>query len=259
MHIPFVRPAEPFRVPPPRRPPLLRASSAGALVAYAIFTAALAWLAGWFALAVPVSLALAYWRQARVYGLLPPRLHRIRRLLDVVVVGACVAATWETPAAELTVPLLLGLLVYAALRVVRVQAGARAVAAVSAATAWLALVGGPTDSLSACRIADGTPGRTADAYAHAVLTADLARADRYESRKVQEMTRRLVRRLPNSAAAAVVAQRRSLGGTPYCRYLRSTSAAVDCYGYPAKTGLIGLPLAVGVGCHGRRWRVDAAA
>jgi hypothetical protein len=256
LHAPLARPVQPLRQPPPRRLPLLQDSQPAMLTLYALLTVALAWWLGWFALIVPVFLVLLYWRQVRAVGRVPRRLHGIRHVLDALVIAACLAGTWFTPAAELTVPIAVGLVAYASLTLLRVGEGTRMLLAFSAATTWLALLGGPTDALSPCRIAGGDPGATADAFARDVFAADLAAARRLAVRSAFPYEQLLRQPLPARAAAASIAHRREATGGALCKPLAARNVT-HCFLYRTPTNTT-VQLWVGIGCEARRWRVELA-
>jgi hypothetical protein len=259
LQVPLVRPEVPFRQSPPRRLPLLRSSWLGTLALYAVGTGALAWYAGWLALGPPLYLLLAYWRHWRLFGLLPERLHRARFVLDAVVLGGAFLLLWETPAAELAVPFVVAILAYAALRPFAPNENARQLVALSAAATWLVLLGTSTGPLSACRLANGPTGATADTFAGAILTGDFTRAHRYEATSsLRRLEAYLRPPVSERAAIAAIATRRVLSHNQgVCRYLRS-AGSVDCYLYAlGQKGQARRVLWVGIGCQARHWRVDA--
>jgi len=176
------------------------------------------------------------------------------------VIGGSLALVWETPAAELAVPLVVGVAAYALLwPFARVKESTRIMAALSAATGWLILLGGSTGPLSACRVADGRPSSTADSFMHALLTGDIAGVHHVDTTAVRPFESMIARIPPARRPHAVVPRRRDVSDGRLCDALRSTSNVDRCYEYRMGRKATSGSLWVGVSCHVRRWRVDFAA
>jgi len=255
LHAPLARPAAPFRSAPPRRLPLTAGSRAAAWGFYVLLTAVLAWWLDWFALIVPIFVVLVYWRYWRTIGRLPKQLYAARHVLDAAVIGVCCVVPWLTPAAELAVPVAVGVASYLVLGAARVGDAVRFMAAISAATGWLALLGGPDDVLSPCKLAGGDPARTADTFAAAVFRADRPAARSLETPTARRYGRLLPHAVPPRAAARALADRRDYTSTRFCR-LVSRDLVTHCYVY--RVGAAVLPLYVGVRCDAHDWRIVAA-
>jgi hypothetical protein len=255
LHVPLARPAAPFRSAPPRRLPLAASAWAAGPFGYAVLTAVIAWWLGWFALLVPVFVVLVYWRHWRTTGRLPERLYAVRHVLDVAVVAVCCVVPWLTPAPYLAVPIAVGVASYLLLGVARVGDAVRFTVAISVATGWLALLGGPDGPLSPCRLAGGDPGDTADAFAMAVLRADRPAARALETAGARRVYRLVTRPVTSARAARAVARRRDLTSSSLCHDLAGPALA-HCYVYPL--GAQVLPVYVGLRCEARDWRVAVA-
>jgi hypothetical protein len=261
LHVPLVRPDTAFRQSPPRRLPLLRASHRSALALYAVIAAALAWWAGWVAVAVPILVALFYWRAWRASGRLGERAYRLRFLLDAAIVGGCFAFLWLTPAVVLAVPFLVLVAVYVVLLPFRrVRADARAAIAVSAALSWLFLLGISSGALPPCRLADGPPGARADAFARAILAGDFERAHRFDTADLRPAERIVARAVRARGRPTIVPKGRDISGTQFCKAVRSFTGVDRCYAYGAGVSKVRPGVMwVGVTCHLRAWRVNFIA
>jgi hypothetical protein len=95
LKVPLTPPGEVVPQRPPRRLPTLRSTWPRSLVFYAALTAAAYWWYGWFAIVVPMYVALAVYWQIRVNGKLPERLYPGRRLVDAAVMVAAFLIVWE--------------------------------------------------------------------------------------------------------------------------------------------------------------------
>ena len=257
LKVPLVRPETVVPQRPPRHMPLLRSTWPRSLVFYAVLTVAAAWFYGWFALAVPLFVALSVYHQIRAVGALPDRLRRARFVLDALVVACAFLILWVSPATPLAVPALVATLVYVGLRPLgRKRAELRLVAALSIGFGWLFVLGTSTGPLSACRLFDGRPASTSDTFTRAVLTGDLERAHRYEPSYLQQLDRFALKPVSAGVAGAAVERRVGVSSSElWCRIARSEQAAVGCYRYPV--AFRGKPAAmmVAMGCDGHRWRV----
>ena len=244
LRVPLVPQEAPARLPPPRRLPILRMTWPRSLLFYAALTAGASWWYGWWAIAVPLYVALSYYWQVRAIGVLPERLHRFRYPLDVLVVAAAFLLLWETPAVDLAVPVVVAVLVYVALGRFKRYGETRIVLALSAGASWLFLLGLSGGPLSPCRIADGTAASVSDSFAHAVLTGDKRTVRRLELPYLQD---RLIPQPVSPPIAAAILSRRSPNS---CFGLSSLN---HCFAYrsPGKK----LRVWVVIRCETRTWRV----
>jgi hypothetical protein len=243
---------------PPRRMPLLAETWPRMLVFYAALTAVGAWQYGWLAIVVPLYVGLWVYRQYRAGGLMSERLHRLRFVLDGLVVTLAFAILWEIPDPVLAVPAAVGAVVYLALKPIgKGKEGARLVVALSAGLAWFFLLGTYVGPLSPCRLAGGNPASVADSFTAAFFEGDIDRMHRYEVpwlRSPDQFVRELH---PISAAAAAAAVRRRVhlrSSSSACRYELHHNGVVECYSYRSSKAVVRTAL-VGVTCDGRNWRV----
>jgi hypothetical protein len=245
LRVPLTPPEGPVRLPPPRRLPVFRLTWPRSLVFYAALTAGATWWYGWWAIGVPLYVALSYYWQVRAVGHLPARLHPFRYALDAGVVTAAFLLLWETPAVELAVPLMVAVLVYVALAPVSRRYGeARLVLALSAGASWLFLLGLSGEALSPCRIAGGSSGSAANSFAQAMLTGDRRTVRRLELSAVRG--RRLPAPVSARVAAAIVSRRTSnscfgLSSINHCFVYRSPRKKLRAW--------------VMITCETRTWRV----
>jgi hypothetical protein len=245
-HVPLVPGAEPHRQAP-KRLPMLRSTWPRSILFWGVLTAAALWWYSWWALVVPLYYGLAVYRNVRAYGRLPAPLFRLRYALDAAALAAAFLALWETPAAELAVPVLVTGIAYVAVGpVLLARSDTRIVVALCAGTAWLFLLGLDTRALSPCRIVDGTAGVTADSFVRALFSGDAYTARRL-SRRDLPLTARDLKPLSPSRAAAAVGRRRDA----HCIIWSSALNRFFSYdsGNRIKTTW------VAVQCDGRSWRV----
>jgi hypothetical protein len=253
LEVPLRRPNELVRQRPPRRLPLLPHTRRSALLVLAGATAATALLLGWSAILLPIFVGLSLWRRVR----LRVRNRALRVVLDPVVVAAALALLWFTPAVELALPVGVGIVAWAALRVLRLSEGRRMAVAWAAFAVWLILLGGPNDTFSPCRVGDGSPTHVADTFARAVYRGDLAAARKVADHRAIGSGILLPRDVPPARAVDALANRRDATGGPICKLARSREVT-RCYVYEAPRAAATTSLWVAVGCDVRHWRVRSA-
>jgi hypothetical protein len=258
LRVPLARPEELVPQRAPQRLPPLRGSWPRHLLWYAVFTAAMAWWSGWFAIVVPLYLAGAYYVQVRSADALPRRLHPIRHLLDVAVPCAIFIVLWESPAVNWAVPSLVAAVVYVLLRwlVPRLQPTARLATAVTVGIAWLFLLGTSTGRLSPCRLTGAAPSSAALSFAHDVYANDLPAAVGMQyGHEFPHVGPLITKGLIRAAGGSDLTFRSPHPTTYYCRVLLGSPGVQRCYEY-GPTGLRpALRLWIGVGCDGKDWRV----
>lgn len=259
LNVPLVPPAAPLRQAPPRRLPILQLTWPRWIAFYAAVSALAAWRYGWFALGLPAFLTLVQYHNLRRSGVFPQWLYRARLALDLFLVAGAVLLFWLTPAAVLAVPTLVGVGVFLALRRLhRRRYQVRVIAALTAALAWLFVLGGANDALSPCRLADGSPSATADTFARALLAGDVSTFRRYEQPALHQLDA-YARNLRGSAAQAdrALQTRSELSSAAAACHEAQGAGVSHCYVYRVQWLPTGLrSLGVDVGCHVRSWRVD---
>lgn len=257
--VPVEQPETVVPQPAPHRLPQLRGSFPRTLIVYAAITAGIAWWYGWFALLVPIYVALNVYWQVRRVGRLPARLDPVRYLVDTAVVAGVFLVLWETPAVDLAVPFLVGTAFYLVLLPLGPRRQQfRFVGGLAVSVAWLVLLGSPTGPLSPCQITDGSPAVVADSFAHALFVGHLDVARRYESPPMLEALEvSLARGYVSLNPSAAVRSRRSVSASdPDCAYQREGAGAVACYSYsPLGSMAARGSLFVAVRCEYRAWRV----
>jgi hypothetical protein len=172
-YVPLARQAAPFRSAPPRRLPLIAGSRWAAPVPWVLLTAGPALFLG----------------------------------------SLCCVVPWFTPAADLAVPVAVGVARFVVLRAARVDETARFMTAEAAATGRLALPGGPDDVLSPCRPVGGDPAGTADIFAAAVFRANRPAARALETPTAERYGRFLLHAVPPHTAGRAPAARRDFTST----------------------------------------------
>lgn len=249
--------------PAPRRLPPLRGSWPRHLLIYAGITAAVGWWYGWIAILVPLYVALSFYWQVRVKGILPPHLYRYRSLLDLAVVAAVFSLLWLTPITDLAVPFLVATATFALLTPMGPRRHqARMIASLTAGVAWFFLLGTATGPLSPCRLTAGSPASFSDSFARALLTGDDAFVDRHSSSGLpKQLSRSLKREYVSTRADAVVGTRRPVDPHDgFCEDQRDRLGAVGCYEYKVTGARAGQgelnDLVVAVRCDARTWRVS---
>ena len=258
LRVPPEKPDDLVPQPPPRRLPVFRSTSFRRLIPWIAAAIVLFWWDRWFALAVPIVYFSLWYLGIRTTGKLPKRLDPIRYALNAAVVLGGTYLLWLSPAIYFASAWLVMCLVFLVLRPVVRRPDMRAMAAVTAGFVWAFTLGIADKPLSPCRLVDGTPSATADAFARATFTGDLAAAARHAD--FGATIGRYFHPSRGQSIPALIATRRSAGsGSPACKAVVDGNAAIACYTYRFRTARFRfdvLTLAVAVECDGTSWRVS---